>query len=131
MNDERGFSLMEAIVASVIAVIAVMGMAYSFGLGRAWINRFEIVRMADGQAQSRMELLSTLPPSDVNLTLGDHAGAPFNYLGTAIGDDHWRVEAPDVTVPGRGALHQVTVTVAWTNAGLRDSLAYQRLFPIP
>lgn len=131
MSNERGFSLMEAIIASVIAVIAVLGMAYSFGMGRSWIDRFEVVRSADATAQGRMELLSALPPTDPSFALGAHAGSAFQYHGVAIGDEHWRVDLPDVTVPGRASLREVTVSVVWTNSGVTDSVAYQRLFPIP
>src|SRR2546426_12733052 len=38
---EQGFSLIEAVVATVIAALAVVGLAHTFGLGRAFINRFE------------------------------------------------------------------------------------------
>ncbi len=124
---------MEAIIAMVITVIAVMGMAYSFGLGRSWIDRFELARVADGVAQAQMERLGSLLPAAADLTIGQHPGIPitFSYNGIDYGDVHWSVQAPDVTIPGRAALRQVTVTVAWTRAGLRDSLSYQRLFPVP
>ena len=42
-SDDRGaqsgFTLVEAIVATTIATIAVVGLAYSFGTGRALVNR--------------------------------------------------------------------------------------------
>jgi hypothetical protein len=110
-----------------------MGMAYSFGLGRSWIDRFELARAADGVAQAQMERLGTLAPSASDLTIGAHPSLPivFSYNGINYGDVHWNVQAPDVSVPARAALRQVNVTVAWTRAGLRDSLSYQRLFPAP
>lgn len=131
--NERGFSLMEAIIATIITVIAVMGMAYSFGLGRSWIDRFELARVADGVAQAQMERLGTLAPGATDLTIGPHPAIPppFTYNGITYGNLHWLVQAPDVSIPARATLRQVTVTVAWTRAGLKDSLSYQRLFPAP
>jgi len=44
--NERGFSLAEALTGATISVIAVMGLAYSFGVGRGLVNRYEVARAA-------------------------------------------------------------------------------------
>src|SRR5437667_6718534 len=70
MLNERGFSLVEALTAATISVIAVMGLAYSFGVGRGLVDRYEVARAALGEAQSQLEALTLLPVSDTSLRLG-------------------------------------------------------------
>lgn len=133
LAGERGFSLMEALVASVIAVIAILGMAYSFGIGRGLVFRYELARAALGVAQSRMEFLTTLPRSSDSLRVG-FASAPvtFTYEGQNAGGEAWRVTAhDDPTLPGSVDLRRVEVVVRWEAAGLRDSLTLDRMFSLP
>lgn len=125
---------MEAIVATVIAVIAALGLAYSFGIGRSNINRFEVARSADALAQSRMEALGVLAegrPTSDSLHVGVHPATPnpFSYHGHVIGQETWRVEAAPLTVPAaiRANMVRVTASVAWTMGGLSDSVTYTRL----
>ena len=136
--DARGFSLMEAIVATVIAVIAALGLAYTFGIGRANINRFEAAREADAIAQSTMENLSLLAdasPASESLAVGSHPDSPptFSYQGHAIGSEYWHVDRAPVTVPYpiRGKLFRVTTVVTWTMGGFPDSVTYNRLMSRP
>src|SRR6186997_61059 len=70
--NERGFSLIEVIVATVIAVIAVVGLAHSFGVGRGLIDRHENARDALGLAQQRVEYLLNRPPGHPDLAPGTH-----------------------------------------------------------
>ena len=37
--DQNGFSLIEALTATVIAVFAVLGLAYTFSVGRGQVSR--------------------------------------------------------------------------------------------
>jgi hypothetical protein len=125
---------MEAIVATVIAVIAVMALAYSFGFGRGFINNFETRRAADAVAQGCMERLGTLQPTAADLTPGGHPPTPpvFAVNGQALGTITWRVGAPsDVPSNVAGVLREVTVTVAWAQGGQRDSVNYTRLVAAP
>lgn len=124
---------MEAIVASVIAVIAILGMAYSFGLGRGLVFRYEIARAALGVAQTRMEMLTTLPKSSDSLDVGYASpAAVFAYEGQNAGTEVWRVTAhDDPTLPGSTNLRRVEVVVRWEAGGLSDSLALDRMFPLP
>jgi len=133
LAGERGFSLMEAIVASVIAVIAIIGMAYSFGLGRGLVFRYELARAALGVAQTRMEYLTTLPRSSDSLDVGfSSSPVTFQYEGQNAGTEVWRVAAhDDPTLPGSTNLRRVEVVVRWEAAGLRDSVALDRMFPLP
>lgn len=125
---------MEAIVATVIAVIAALGLAYSFGIGRSNINRFEVARSADALAQSRMEALGVLAeghPTSDSLHVGAHPSTPntFAYHGRVIGQEYWRVEPAPLTVPApiRANMVRVTTTVSWTLGGFADSVGYTRL----
>ena len=45
-HETRGFSLIEVLVALVIAVIAILGLAHTFGAGRGLINRYDTAREA-------------------------------------------------------------------------------------
>ena len=56
-----GFSLMEVIVATLIATIAITGLAYTFGLGRSFIDRYELSRAALAAAQGKVEALMATP----------------------------------------------------------------------
>lgn len=122
---------MEALVAMAIAVLAVVGLAYSFGVGRGWINRFEVARVADARAQSRLDSLLSLPNTDPANVLGTHAGPPFSYKGQALGTESWRIETVANAVPGHSVLRRATATVSWRLATITDSLSYQALFPAP
>ena len=129
--NERGFSLLEAILGTMIAVIAVLGLAYSFGLGRGYIDRYQIERSADFLAQRRMEWLGSLAlRTDPAFAIGAHSdpSGTFYYKGTAIGAESWRVEPAPATVPQHGVIKQVTVTVNWTEGGFPDSVVYLRAF---
>jgi hypothetical protein len=124
---------MEAIIATVIAVIAVLGLAHTFGLGRGFAVRFEVARMALGIAQSRMEALTVLPSTDPSLAIGTHPATPldFTYRGVPIGTETWRVEWYDD--PASSALttdlKRVTVLISWQRGADTDSVQLVRLFP--
>jgi hypothetical protein len=125
---------MEAIVATVIAVIAVMGLAYAFGLGRSFINAFEVRRVADMKAQGCMEWLGTLPSSSPDLSLSTHPAQPFVFGGRTVGSMVWRVVSPtSAQVPASitGELRVVSVSVSWTLGGMADSVLYTRMVSAP
>lgn len=124
---------MEAIVASVIAVIAIVGMAHSFGLGRGMVFRYELARAALGVAQTRMEFLSTLPLTSDSLVVNyTSPPVPFVYEGQNAGAELWRVTAyDDPTLPGTVDLRRVEVTVRWVQGGMSDSLTLDRMVGLP
>jgi hypothetical protein len=129
-SGEVGFSLMEAIVATVIAVIAVVGLAYTFGLGRSFINAFEVRRMADMKAQGCMEWLGTLPAGSPDLAVLTHQSQPFTFDGRPIGSMVWRVEHatfPHVPSSVGNRLLLVSTSVSWTLGGMADSVVYTRM----
>jgi len=60
-NDERGIGLFEVIAATLVATVAVLGLAYTFGMGRGLIDRYQVARCALGEGQLMMDSLLTLP----------------------------------------------------------------------
>lgn len=123
-GPERGFSLIEAIAATVIATIAVMGLAYSFGNARGLVNRYETARVALAAAQRRMESLAVLRAGDPLLT-GTHTEDVTT--GAVVVHVSWTATPyPDPLGPG---LKQVAVAVTWDGAAA-DSIRLTRLFPL-
>ncbi|MEO5989921.1 MAG: hypothetical protein ABIU54_01160 [Candidatus Eisenbacteria bacterium] len=131
--DSKGLSLIEAIIGIVISIIAISSLAYSFGIGRGFIYRFDVSRRAMGLAQARMEYLGTLRLTSDSLAFGPHptTAVPFVYEGTTIGTESWTVEPPPPATPAANALKLVTVRVTWTQTGSADSITYARLVPRP
>ena len=128
--NERGFSLMEALTGATISVIAVLGLAYSFGVGRALVNRYEVARAALGEAQSQLEALQLVSRSNPTLAFGYVSPpTPFRYEGATLGTSGWRVLAYDEpSLPGTRNLKRVVVTVRWTSSAQTDSVTLERLW---
>ena len=121
---------MEALTSATISVIAVLGLAYSFGVGRALVNHYEIARAALGEAQSQLEALTLLPSSDAALALG-YVGpqTPFRYEGATFGNENWRVVAYDEpNLPGTANFRRVIMTVRWRQGTRTDSVSLERLW---
>ena len=130
MLNERGFSLMEALTGATISVIAVLGLAYSFGVGRGLVNRYEVARAALGEAQSELEALQLLQPGDPALAIGTVGPPmPFRYEGAMLGSLNWRVLAYDEPhLAGAVNMKRVVVTVRWQRDAQPDSLSLERLW---
>ena len=130
-RHEQGFSLVEAVVATVIAVLAVLGLAYTFSLGRGMVDRFEVGRAALGAAEDRMErllLLNDRNPGVDSLRAGYRSIAfPFLVNGAQLGTTWWHVEAfDDPNVAGAENLRRLTVAVRW-NTSVPDSVQLSQL----
>lgn len=130
MLNQRGFSLMEALTAATVAVIAVMGLAYSFGVGRALVNRYEIARAALAEAQNQLEALTQVLPNDPVLAVGYASPpTPFRYEGVALGAQNWSVQAYDEpNLPGTVNMKRVRVVVRWQQSSRADSITLERLW---
>jgi type II secretory pathway pseudopilin PulG len=134
-NDQSGFSLIEALTATVIAVIAVLGLAFTFSVGRGQVQRYAVARAAQGEVASRMEQLLQLAdhtPGSDSLAVGYASPAsPFSYAGADVGTLWWHVEPyDDPYVPGPIDLRRLVVCVRW-NSGMPDSLQLDQLLPLP
>lgn len=121
---------MEALTAATVAVIAVMGLAYSFGVGRALVNRYEVARAALAEAQNQLESLTQVPAGDPALAVGySSPPTPFRYEGAEIGSENWTVGAYDEpNLPGTVNLKRVRVIVRWRQSARTDSLVLERLW---
>jgi hypothetical protein len=130
--NERGFSLMEAMTAATISVIAVLGLAFTFGMGRGLVNRYEVARAALNEAQSTLEALQLVPAGDAVMQIGYVAApTPFRYEGAALGSSSWSVLPYDEpNLPGTVNLKRVVVTVRWQQAAHTDSLSLERLWQL-
>ena len=118
-------------MATVIATLAVIGLAYTFSQGRGLIDRFEIARAALGTAQARMERLTFLPMDSDSLVEGGHPATPNDFLfeGRVVGTEGWRVEAfDDPTTSETDDMKRVIVSVRFQTGALMDSVTLRRLF---
>jgi len=130
---------MEVVVATVIAVIAVLALAYSFGAARGLVDRYEIARVALAAAQRRMETLSAGPLTSTDLLIGPHPAAgvwlDVKVEDRAVARESWTVDRYDDPANGIGSgaadLKRVTVTVVWGQAGPAETVSLTRLFPLP
>lgn len=138
LSGPRGFSLIEVMVATIIAVIAVLGLAHTFATGRALINRYEVARDAMGAAQRELEVLGTvsLTSDSLNADAPQPVGGPFavSLSEWQNGTVEWRSDwVDDPADDGGGAdpephdYRRVTMVVRWTNA-ISDSVVLSRIF---
>lgn len=135
LTNQRGFSLIEALTATVIAVLAVLGLAYTFGVGSGQVNRYAVARAALGLAESRMErllLLADLEPGSDSLAMNYRsASTPFLYNGDAVGSMWWHVDPyNDPDLPDNPDLRRLAVCVRW-NTSVPDSVQFSQLLPLP
>jgi hypothetical protein len=135
-SDQRGFSVLEVVAGTVISVLAIVGLAYSFGLGRGLLDRHGVARAALGTAQRRMEILSTRPASA--LVPGSDSTRVFYFSGVAVGVEHWSVEWVDEPADSLGAsdldgdpndVKRVTLRVLWGSGLDADTIRLVRTFP--
>jgi prepilin-type N-terminal cleavage/methylation domain-containing protein len=140
-REQRGFSLIEVMVAAVVAVIAVLGLAYSFSAGRGLIDRFAAARGALEVAQSRLDSLAmegVKDPAAADLTVGLHV-RPGNLtlIRNPTGTERWTVVWVDDLVDNQGGdsdpndYKRATVVIAWRQGSLPDSIQMSRSFLAP
>src|SRR5262245_38913128 len=142
VNDEGGFSLVEVLVAAVVAVVAVLGLAYSFSTGRGMIDRYAAARDALAAAEQRMDRLSVLglkEPSNMELDAlpspgKRHGPFPRPLDGNTTGTEEWTVTWKDDDADGLGGADpnpndykEVTVVVRWMSGHLQDHVELSRI----
>jgi type II secretory pathway pseudopilin PulG len=135
-DDVSGFSLIEVMAATVVATIAVVGLAYTFGMGRGFINRYETDRAAAAAAQGQIELIAASPANDTLVTLDELHMSYFIVDSSIRGTERWIVRWIDDPADGTGNgdpdpsdLRQATVTVVFRQGALLDSVRMTRLLP--
>ncbi len=119
-------------MALVISVLAVMGLAYTFGVGHGLIDNYATSRAALGEAQRRMEWLSALPVSSDSLQLNGPHPVPagtFSIPGVVSGTYQWTVsDYDDPATPTPDDLKLVTLQVVYPLGRALDTLQTSRLF---
>jgi type II secretory pathway pseudopilin PulG len=131
---------MEIIVATIVAVIAIVALAYTFGIGRGLVNRYEAARVALAAAQRRMERLAASPPTSPDLQIPTFPSTtygpfPVQVDGRVVAYESWTVEAYDDPADGSHTgtdldLKRVTVSVTWGGRGPNETVTLTRLFPL-
>lgn len=136
-DDARGFSLLEVMVAAVISVIAIVGLAYSFSAGRGLVDRYATARDALQAAEQRLETLAMQAlknPAHADLSPGVHGPLARTLNQNQTGTEQWAVTWLDDPVdntpgdPDPSDYRRVTVTVVWSQAGIADSVQLARSF---
>jgi hypothetical protein len=122
---------MEAVVATGIATIAVLALAYSFGNARGLVDRYGSARVALAAAQRRIEFLGVLDASAAELQAGTTHHGNVVVDGATVARESWTVIAFDDPANGAGQadLKLVTVTVSWGTGAPAEQVQLTRLFP--
>jgi hypothetical protein len=133
-RGERGLGLMEVVVATLIATIAVIALAYSFGTGRGLVSRYELARVALAAAQRRMETLEAAPAGSPDLAVpSSHGPQAVLVAGQPICQESWAVapfhDPANTQNPGHVDLRRVVVVVTWGGGTEAETLRLTRLFP--
>lgn len=122
------------VAATLIATIAVVGLAYTFSTGRGFVNRFEVARAALAAAQGRLAVLGAARDTSAALTPGILHTAPFTVDGRVYGVERWAITWRDVPADGAGGadpdtfdMRLATVEVVFAQAGATDSVRLSRL----
>jgi hypothetical protein len=128
--------LFEVIAGTVIATLAVLGLAYTFGVGRGLINRYEVARCALGEAQHMVDSLSIVPVG--SLSAGSRN---FEVGGKVAGMTHWTLTPVDDPLDGTASstpadpnpvdYFKLTVEVDWGLGVLADRLQLTRIVSAP
>jgi len=135
-RGEAGFTLIEVITATIIAVLAVVGLAYTFGTGRGLIDRYAVARDALAAAEQRMDRLSILglkDPTNIELSPGNHGPLPRLLNANVNGTEQWTVtwidDAADNTGgdPDPNDYKEVTVDVRWASGSVQDHIELKRI----
>ncbi len=132
LGSSRGIGLVEIMVATVIAVVAVVALAYTFGTGDGLVDRYAAARQALAAAQRRIEILGALPPSDPAVQLGSTHQAEVQIDGATVARETWSVEGWDD--PADGRIGDVDLKLVWVSVrfgtGAADTIGLHRLFPL-
>ena len=130
-SNERGIGLFEVMAGTIVATLAVLGLAYSFGVGRGLIDRYQVARMAMARAQLAVDSLSTI--SGAALVNGSEPfwGPNFQAGTTAwtvtwIDDPADRLASSSPSDANPNDLKRISVEVEWNLGGSRDTLRMSR-----
>jgi hypothetical protein len=124
---EAGFSIVEAVVATAIATIAGIGIAYSLSTARALIDRYETARTALGAAQGRLERVVAAPNGSPWRASGDHGPLDVVIDGRTVARERWSILPFEDPLPGSSGVRRLTVVVEWAQGGAAESVTLTTL----
>jgi prepilin-type N-terminal cleavage/methylation domain-containing protein len=117
LRSQRGLSLVEILVATVVFAIVAIALVEFYHWGRARIMEVGLRRSALAVAQGKMEELRALYFMDADLADGSHGPETVQLNEHLTGTQSWTVTTLDD--PGNGYTgseedyKDVTITVAW------------------
>jgi hypothetical protein len=130
LRGERGIGLFEVMAGTLIATLAVIGLAYTFGIGRGLIDRYQVARVALAETQGILDSLATHVPSPAIGT----SSRPFNVAGIQAGTLQWTISWVDdpadklsPTDPDPNDLKRAVVVATWSLGTPNDRLALTRM----
>lgn len=130
--NQRGIGMFEVMAGTLIATLAVLGLAYSFGVGRGLIDRYEVARRALARSELLVDSLSTRNP-----TVLQDGTQTFWVDGVPVGTEQWAITPVDDPIDGTAGgsppdptpadLKRIRVTVSWNIGSSGDSLGLTRM----
>ena len=119
------------IASTLIAALAVIGLAYSFGIGRGLIDRYQYARNALGQVSGVLDSLTTL---NLPLTTPSSVTRSFFVDGMPVGTltyaTSWVDDPADGMSPAdpdKNDLRRVVVRAEWDRNGVHDEIEIERM----
>ena len=131
VTDERGFTLLEVLVAFVIMSIALAPLLQGGSAGLDNVDSGGRAEVALALARSRLSLFDSLPAPTAEDLQGDESGY------------HWHLQVSPIASmpvpplgrdrPGPTVLYRVAVTMSWVSGRRQSSihLETRRLTPVP
>lgn len=118
-----GFSLVELMAAMVITVVAIMGLAHTFGLGTGFIDRYSSARAALARATGQLEHIRAQVRGGSGVSDADTVSAIVLSPGQNA-TLRTLIQGVDDAADGSGGTdyYRVTASVQWTQAGMTDSV---------
>jgi len=117
---------------ALVATLAVLGLAYSFGVGRGLIDRYQVARSAMARARLVVDSLATQSPA----TLVD-GSEPFWVENLQAGTTSWTIHWVDDPVdrlagdspadPNPNDTKRIQVEVLWQLGAASDTLRLSRM----
>ena len=115
---ERGFSLVEVLIALIVMAIGIFSVARMFPEGARGQVRDRLTIGANDYLQEKLEYLRGLTWSDPNLVDGRH---PAGTATESCGSGRWqRFYVVTTMASPLDNLKKVDVTVTWSGAGVSD-----------
>lgn len=115
---ERGFSMVEVLIALIIMAVGIFSVARMFPAGARGQLQDRLTIGANDYVQEKVEYLRGLTWSSPDLTEGRH---PAGTATESIGNGRWqRFYVVTTMASPLDNLKKVDVTVTWSGAGVQD-----------